>query len=65
MAETKINYCDNRGMCSSEMFTDAESGCRYFVEARIFPYPGACSMRGMNGTCMSPQANNDKNNIAR
>lgn len=59
MSDEKKNFCNPFGMCTAEMFSvDEETCCRYYVEARIFPYPGACAMHGMNGTCMSPQANN-------
>lgn len=56
MSEDRKNYCDARGMCTAEMFTEVED-CLHFASQKIFPYPGACAMRGMNGTCMSPKAN--------
>lgn len=55
----KINCCDPRGMCTAAMFTE-EDECRHYTGQEIFPFPGACAYRGMNGTCMSPVANNDQ-----
>jgi hypothetical protein len=55
----KINYRDDLGMCTAAMFTEGDI-CVHYVGQEIFPFPGACAYRGMNGTCMSPKANNDQ-----
>lgn len=49
----KINYCDHLGFCTCH----AEEKCGFYVKSERFPFPGACIMCGMSGTCMSPQAN--------